>query len=136
MEHSALLELVAALKHDLGKYVAWRSANLDEAAWTGPVTELLVESLQADVLSTRQTKDGPRTAWEVFDAVTAELPRPLAEPELREVDTAVGVLRDADAALRSAEPARIAEIRGDVRAAQSVIRAQLRDLHRRLLREA
>jgi hypothetical protein len=136
MEPEALIELAAALKHDLGKYVAWRSANLDEAAWTGPVDDMLVESLQADILRTRESADGARPAWEVFDARTEPLPRPLAEPELSRVEAAVAVLRDAGPALAAGDRAAIGARRGDIRRAQGEIRSALRDFHRRLLQKS
>ena len=42
-------ERIAALKHDLGKYVAWRSVNLPEEAWHGDPSEALVDALCADL---------------------------------------------------------------------------------------
>ena len=41
-------ERAAALKHDLGKYVAWRSANLPESAWSGELDATTRDALQAD----------------------------------------------------------------------------------------
>jgi hypothetical protein len=123
-----LRELVAALKHDLGKYVAWRSANLDEAAWTGPLPAELVEALRADVLRTR----GEEPAWDVWRRLTAALPRPLPEPELVAVERAVEVLRANEAALRDHDTRALTAARGEIRAAQQRIREELRELQRRL----
>src|SRR5690606_36796379 len=58
----SLLETVAALKHDLGKYVAWTSANLADEAWSAPVGDELVGALRADILETRKAKDGSHEA--------------------------------------------------------------------------
>ncbi len=126
-------ERAAALKHDLGKYVAWRSANFDEAAWTGPLEDALVEALRADLLCTRQRPDGDQAAWEVWAGHTRDLERPLPEPELRAVAAAVEILRAHEPALRAADRAALASARPEIRKAQADIRAALRDLHRRLL---
>lgn len=135
VDRQGLREIVAALKHDLGKYVAWRSVNLDDAAWTGPVQPMLIECLQADVLRTRTGPGGDRPAWEVFAALVAPLPRPLPEPELRVVETAVARLCEAGPLLVAGGAEDIAAVRADIRAAQATIRAQLAALHRRLLAE-
>ena len=129
----SLLERVAALKHDLGKYVAWQSANLDDAAWTGPVGETLVSALRSDVLATKKGTDGDRSAWEVWDAHTEDLPRPLRSPELSRVEAAVRVLQAAGPVLRDADRVGIATHRAAIRAAQLEIRAALSGLHRALL---
>lgn len=126
-------ELAAALKHDLGKYVAWRSANLDEAAWTGDVTPLLVDCLQADILRTREHGDDAQAAWDVWAAHTEALPRPLDDPELVAVEAAVKKLHAAANAITSGDDEAIAAVRADVRDAQQRIRAALRDFHRRAL---
>ncbi len=126
-------ELAAALKHDLGKYVAWRSANLDESAWTGEVTPLLVECLRADVLRTREHAGDVQAAWEVWASHTAALPRPLTDPELAQVEEAVAVLRSAADALAGDDDDALAAVRADVRAAQQRIRTALREFHRRSL---
>ncbi|MBC8069381.1 MAG: hypothetical protein IAG13_13680 [Deltaproteobacteria bacterium] len=60
-------ELAAALKHDLGKYVAWRSANLPESAWQGTATAATLEALRADVLHTRTAASGDEPAWALFE---------------------------------------------------------------------
>lgn len=124
-----LRELAAALKHDLGKYVAWRSANFEETAWVGELDRGLVEALQADILSTR----GDAPAWAVWERHTSGLARPFAEPELEAVDRAVASLRGCEDALRSGDAARIAAAGPTIRDAQRVIREELRALHRRAL---
>jgi hypothetical protein len=133
MQDVAMQERAAALKHDLGKYVAWRSANFDDDAWSGPLDDALVQALRDDLLRTRQRPDGDQAAWEVWAAHTHDLPQPLPEPELRTVDAAVAVLRAHEPALRGADHAALARARPAIRRAQAEIRAALRDLHRRLL---
>lgn len=130
----SLLERAAALKHDLGKYVAWRSINFDDAAWTGPLDDALLEALQADLLRTRTRtrSQGDQAAWEVFEGHTEDLPVPLPEPELRRVAAAVAVLRAHEPALRAADREVLAPARAAIRGAQLEIREALRDLHRRL----
>jgi hypothetical protein len=131
-EQIELRELVAALKHDLGKYVAWRSANLDEAAWSGPIRSDLVEALRADLLRTR----GDEPAGEVWRRLTAALTRPLEHAELVAVERAVETLRGCEVALRSDDTSALARARADIRAAQRRIRDELRDLQRRLAASA
>jgi hypothetical protein len=133
MQDAAMQERAAALKHDLGKYVAWRSANFDDAAWTGPLDDALIEALQADLLRTRERSDGDQAAWEVWAAHTRDLPQPLPEPELRAVAAAVAILHAHEPALRAADRSALAGARPAIRGAQAEIRAALRDLHRRLL---
>jgi len=138
-----LLEQVAALKHDLGKYVAWTSANLDDAVWEGspemssdapgdPLTQLIA-ALRADLLETHKHGDRSETAWDLWRAYAATLPSPL-EPELEAVAKAVAELERVGPALVAGDRQTIARERANIRAAQQTIRAQLRDLHRRLLR--
>jgi hypothetical protein len=129
-----LLERVAALKHDLGKYVAWTSANLEESLWHGPVADELIAALRADLLETRKHGERRETAWEVWQAHRDELPRPL-EPELEAVASAVARLERVGSALARGDRETIAGERETIRAAQQDIRLQLRNLHRRLLRE-
>jgi hypothetical protein len=133
-EESSLQERVAALKHDLGKYVAWTSANLEEDVWTGPVEAGLVDALRGDVLETRKHGGRVEAAWDVWDRLTADLNRPLEVPELAAVDEAVGSLRRAEPALRSRDLGAIGDLRGGIRDAQLLIRRQLSALHRRLVR--
>ncbi|MCA9686089.1 MAG: hypothetical protein KC457_28210 [Myxococcales bacterium] len=88
-----LLEQVAALKHDLGKYVAWTSANLEDALWEGPVADELVHALRTDLLETRKHAGGSDSAWAVWRAHRSALPVPL-EPELEAVERAVAMVGD------------------------------------------
>jgi hypothetical protein len=127
-------ERAAALKHDLGKYVAWRSINLGEDVWTGPVTDELVDALRADLLATRSAGERRECAWEVWARLTADLPRPLDEPELARVERAVEALRAFEPALRSGDHQSIEAGRLAIRDAQLEIREALRDFHRRMMR--
>jgi hypothetical protein len=120
-------ERVAALKHDLAKYVAWRTANFDEAAWAGPLTVDFTEALQADVLRTR----GDVPAWVVWRRFVAEAPEAAREPELVAVGQAVAELEALEPALREGGDA-LAAARPRIRAAQQRIRTELADLTRRL----
>lgn len=129
-----LLEQVAALKHDLAKYVAWTSANLEDALWEGPLADELVDALRADLLETRKQGERREPCWEVWRSLSEPLPRPL-EPELESVASAVAELERHGAALEADDRAAIAEARAQIRSAQQDIRLQLRNLHRRLLRE-
>jgi hypothetical protein len=125
---------IAALKHDLGKYVAWMSANLDEDVWHGPVREELIDALSRDLLRTRTPAEGPpESAWAVWSRLSAALPRPWTDPELLDVDAAIAVLRAAEPALRDRDGAALAGQRQAIRAAQRTIRGALQQLHRRLL---
>jgi hypothetical protein len=126
-EHLHLRELVAALKHDLAKYVAWRSANYGDDAWEGALQDDFVQSLQDDVLRTK----GDLSAWQVWDAAASELGTPLPHPELEAVAAAVDTLRTHESALRAGNQP-LADARASIRAAQSTIRSQLRALHRKL----
>jgi hypothetical protein len=128
---------VAVLKHDLGKYVAWMSANLDDSHWHGPVRDELIDALSRDLLRTRTPQEGPpETAWAVWDRLSAALPRPWPAPELDQVNAAVAVLRAAEPALRNRDRVALAAVRADLRAAQRTIRTALQQLHRRLQAEA
>lgn len=124
-----LREFVAALKHDLAKYVAWRSANYPDDAWEGALQDDFAASLQDDVLRTK----GDLSAWRVWDDAVAGLGRPLPHAELESVAAAVDVLRGHEDALRAGNQA-LADARSSIREAQMAIRSQLRDLHRRLSR--
>jgi hypothetical protein len=131
-----LCQQVAVLKHDLGKYVAWMSANLDESLWSGPMHDDLIDALSRDLLRTRTPASGPpEPAWALWDRLSHGLPRPLPAAELIEVDAAVGVLRSAEPALRARDKAALASLRSDLRTAQRTIRAALQQLHRRLQAE-
>lgn len=135
MQDVAMQERAAALKHDLGKYVAWRSANFDDTAWSGPLDDAFVEALRDDLLRTRQRPDGDQTAWEVWAAHVHDLPQPLPEPELRMVAAAVAVLQAHEPTLRVPDRDALSRARPAIRKAQADIRAALRDLHRRLMAE-
>ncbi len=128
------MERAAALKHDLGKYVAWQSANFDDDAWDGPLADGLRDALRSDILATRQHAGQQQPAWDVWSSHVADLPQPLPEPELRTVDAAVEVLRAHAAALEATDGQALAAARPQIRAAQLEIRSALRTLHRRLLR--
>ena len=127
-----LRERVAALKHDLGKYVAWMSANLDEELWDGPVQTLLVEALQRDILATMTRNGRDEPAWVVWARLTSDLPRPFPAPELDAVARAVERLESAGAPLRRGDRQALASLRHDIRAAQGEIRTNLARLHQRL----
>jgi hypothetical protein len=127
-----LRERVAALKHDLGKYVAWASANLAEADWTGPVGPALLSALHRDLLSTRTRGGVDEPAWEVWARLTADLPRPLEVPELAVCEACVAELRAAEAPLRANDAAALAGLRERVRRAQTQIRRELSALSRRV----
>jgi hypothetical protein len=129
-----LIERVAALKHDLAKYVAWTSANLGEEVWDGEMDGELVGALQADILRTRKGREGPESAWEVWHSLSEDLPRPLA-PELQSVAEAVETLASFARSLEEGDAQALAPARPTIRGAQMQIRAQLRSLHRRLLQE-
>ena len=120
-------ELVAALKHDLAKYVAWRSANYGDDAWEGPLSEDFAKAVQDDVLRTK----GDAPAWGVWDELSRAFARPFEHRELQVVSTAVEQLRAIESELREGGAA-LAEQRSVVRDAQQTIRRELRDLHRRL----
>ena len=125
---------IAALKHDLGKYVAWMSANLDVSCWQGPVRDELIDALGRDLRRTRTPAEGPpESAWELWDRLSAALPRPWTDPELHEVAAAVAVLRRAEPALRARDSDALSTQREAIRAAQHKIRGALQQLHRRLL---
>jgi hypothetical protein len=130
-----LVEQVAALKHDLGKYVAWMSANLGDDHWHGPLRDELFDALTRDLLRTRSTADGEHeSAWDVWQRFAAGWPSPLPEPELVTVEAAVAVLRSFEPALRAGDRAAIASARPAIRAAQQTIRSELQQLSRRLQR--
>ncbi len=135
MEPIEQFERAAALKHDLGKYVAWISANFPDDAWSDPFDPELMAALERDILATRKPKQGPaEAAWDVWARLTKGLPRPFCEPELQRVAAAVEVLKQAEQPLRQRALEDIARLGPAIRAAQQEIRAQLRAYHRRLAR--
>lgn len=134
-DRAELVEQVAALKHDLGKYVAWMSANLGDDHWHGPLRDELLGALTRDLLRTRSTEGGGHeSAWAVWQRFAGAWPRPLPEPELVTVEAAVEVLRSFEPALRAGDRAAIASARPAIRAAQQTIRGELQQLSRRLQR--
>ncbi len=132
LDIDSLLERVAALKHDLGKYVAWTSANLDEGVWTKPASDELIDALCADLLETRKLPESTHTAWEVWVGHRGGLSDPL-EPELEIVAAAAATIERVLPALRTRDREAIGRECANIRAAQQDIRTSLRDLHRRLL---
>jgi len=62
VDHEALLELVARLKHDLGKYIAFQIRWVDD---TAPVSERR-RALEADLLETRRGPSGTVDAHAVW----------------------------------------------------------------------
>lgn len=125
---------IAALKHDLGKYVAWMSANLDEDCWHGAVRDELIDALERDLLRTRTPAEGPpEPAWAVWQRLGGALPTPWQHAELHDIDAAIAVLRAAEPALRGRDRAALAGQRAAIRSAQRTIRSALQQLHRRLL---
>lgn len=128
-----LAQRVASLKHDLGKYCAWMSANLDDADWAPPISDRLIEALQRDLLATRTRRDGSEEpAWEVWKRLAGDLDRPLDIDELAEVEKAVSVLAQAEPALREGNRDELEPQAADLRAAQQSIRQQLKVLARRI----
>lgn len=134
VEDDSRVELLAALKHDLGKYVAWMSVNLDDAAWGLPVGEPLLQALRADLLATKRGSEGARAAWEVWAAHTEGLVRPLTDPGLLQVEAAVQVLAAAGPALATGDLQSLAPQLSGIRRAQQTIRRTLAQLHRQALR--
>jgi hypothetical protein len=126
-----LRERVAALKHDLGKYVAWTSSNLEDAAWRAPLGDDALEALRTDLLRTRRRGEQHESAWAVWQRLGAALPRPL-EPELERVERAVATLESAGPSLRDGDRDAIASQCDAIRNAQGVIRRELSALARRL----
>ncbi|MEZ4427559.1 MAG: hypothetical protein R3A51_07725 [Nannocystaceae bacterium] len=127
-------ERVAALKHDLGKYVAWMSANFPADAWEPPLEDAVLDALQRDLLATRRRADGtPEAAWEVWERLSGDLERPLAD-ELARVADAVSALRSIEPSLRARDRAALADHAPAIQEAQRTIRDELRALQRRLTR--
>lgn len=125
---ATLGELVSDLKHDLGKYVAWRSANYEDEVWEGPLGDELVEALQADVLRTL----GGEAAWEIWARHTKAWSRPWSHAALDGVEAAVEALRSFADVIEAGRSASLAEARPAIRAAQQTIREGLRQAARDL----
>lgn len=131
-----LRESVAALKHDLAKYVAWSSANLEEGHWISPASDELMQALSRDLLSTRTTRDGrAESAWEVWKRFEPQFSE-CDYQELSLVAEAVGQLEAVEPALRAGDRGLVGERCHEVRAAQMSIRKHVRDLQRRLAQES
>lgn len=128
-------ERAAALKHDLGKYVAWRSANLPDDAWRGTPGVELLEALRADLLHTRSGPEGSEAAWSIFARLAEGWPQPWPA-ELEAVEQAIASLRSHEDALARGDAAALAPALASIRTAQQTIRAELATLVRRLAREA
>ncbi len=140
LDFEGFRDRVAALKHDLGKYVAWMSANLEDEAWRDPHSELLTTALRRDLLRTRTRVDGsPEAAWEVWARLAGDLPGrlPVVLQEhaaaLEKVASAVATLQRHESAVRAGGAALVAHGES-IRAAQRTIRAELRSLHKALRR--
>lgn len=128
-----IIEIVAALKHDLGKYVAWRSANFHEQAWQEPADPSLVDALVYDIFYTRKKgADAFESAWEIWDRLSKPLERPFLWTELHLVESAVDKLRAIEPFLQTKNLSKIVQLRFEIRAAQQTIRNQLRILHKNL----
>lgn len=123
-------ERAAALKHDLGKYIAWRSANLPESAWQRPLDDATRESLQADILRTRSANGVDEPAWALFERLSQQWPQPWPD-ELVKVERAVAMLRAHADALANGGALPHAELHR----AQLEIRSELAALVRRLAKE-
>ncbi len=59
-------ERVAALKHDLAKYVAWRSANYDDGAWIAPLPYPQLRAVAAAVETLRASEAALRTGGDAL----------------------------------------------------------------------
>lgn len=130
-DQETLRELAAALKHDLGKYVAWRSVNLSEEAWVGALDDATFEALRGDLMATRATAAGDESAWALFDRLAREWPRPWPA-QLEAVAFAIDGLRGLQPAFEADARDDIAALRPQIRAAQASIRTQLAALVRSL----
>ncbi len=124
---------VDGLRHDLGKYVAWISANLPDEAFGPPPSDEAVAALRADVLATRRDRSGrPLAAWEVYERWVTGLGDERVLAALAPVARAVDTLRAAGPALAGEDEAALAAHIPAIRAAQRVIRTKLRALSRSL----
>lgn len=124
----ALLDLVADLKHDLAKYVAWRTANYGDEAWSGSLQPEFVEALQADVLRTYRD----RPAWVLWDERRESLRALGGGQALAAVECAIETLRGHESALRAGRSASLARALPSIREAQHTIRASISAFHKAL----
>lgn len=121
-EYASRVDRAAALKHDLAKYVAWRSANLPEEAWTGPLTEDWLGAVRSDLLTTRTREGRPESASEVWARLGTPLREEASSPELETIESAMRVVTRAELALRADDRHELAALRTDLREAQRSIR--------------
>ena len=134
---SSLTERLMSLKHDLGKYVAWQSANLDDEEWRDGSARLTA-AVRRDILGTRPTRDGVRRpAWVIYEAgvegmTAAE--REQSAPELGRIEAHVRWMESLGERLTSGAALDDREVRMRMLAAQREIRASLRELVQRARR--
>ena len=68
------LELAAALKHDLGKSIAWETAMIDATKRCAPGSRQLHRAIRQDLVRTRRGSDGStRNALEIWNEFLPEL---------------------------------------------------------------
>ena len=131
---SILTERLMSLKHDLGKYVAWQSANLEEAEWREGSARL-TRAVQQDVLGTRTTRGGAsQPAWIVYEMGVAGMSlaeREQTSPELGRVEERVRWMQSIEGGLTSGDALNDRELRAKMQEAQQEIRACLSALVRR-----
>lgn len=125
----ARLERASALKHDLGKYVAWLSTNVSAEQWQAPVPGPASEALRKDLLETRRGPRGVQAAWELWAEHAGALPDPLPE-ELGPVAQAVAEIEARASLLREGRWPLPADDLAALRDAQAEIREGLRAWHR------
>ena len=122
------LAQLLSLKHDLGKYVAWRSANFSSEEWQRGGAQVFA-SVREDILHTRKCADGSSMpAWAVFDAAESQMSerdRVTAAPELAQVRGRVRWLESVRDDI--ADDAKLGDpaFRDAIAAAQQEIRAEL-----------
>lgn len=92
-----LLAAVAAAQHDLGKYACLTQRFLPPGA---PDAELL-DALQTDLLSTRSGPGGTQDVAEVWHRLAPGLAPLRPDPDLDELDAALGAIAPALGALRA-----------------------------------
>jgi hypothetical protein len=121
-DYASRFDRAAALKHDLAKYVAWRSANLPDEAWTGPLSEDWLGAVRSDLLATRTREGRPESATEVWTRLGIPLLEEAPSPELERIESAMRVVSQAESALRADDRDEIAALRANLREAQHTIR--------------
>jgi hypothetical protein len=117
----------AKVKHDLGKGVAWWSANLEASDWSDSDGSRLREALVNDLLATRRVNGAAvESVWEVWSGLLALSPSPwppLANAQKQRIEAALLVLARMRPIL--ADDSRVGEIKNyaaDVLGAQTEIR--------------